>query len=74
MVWKACTRLFIFEYPACYHVKDGKLDPRARKTIFMGFKGRVKGFKLWDLENKKFVCSRDVIFDEALMMKASNSQ
>ncbi|KAH9718140.1 hypothetical protein KPL71_022099 [Citrus sinensis] len=66
--------LRIFGCPAYYHVKDGKLDPRARKAIFVGFKGGVKGFKLWDLEDKKFVCSRDVTFDEASMMKASSSQ
>ena len=40
----------------------------------MGFKGGVKCFKLWDLENKKFVYSRDVTFDEASMLKASSSQ
>ncbi|KAH9697402.1 Integrase catalytic domain-containing protein [Citrus sinensis] len=57
--------LRIFGCPAYYHVKDGKLDHRARKAIFVGFKGGVKGFKLWDLEDKKFVCSRDVTFDEA---------
>ncbi|KAH9670812.1 Integrase catalytic domain-containing protein [Citrus sinensis] len=66
--------LRIFECPVYYHVKDGKLDPRARKAIFVGFKDRVKGFKLWDLEDKKFVCSRNVTFDEASMMKASSSQ
>ncbi|KAH9717385.1 hypothetical protein KPL71_021793 [Citrus sinensis] len=43
----------IFGCPAYYHVKDGKLDPRAIKAIFVGFKGGVKGFKLWDLEDKK---------------------
>ncbi|KAH9779099.1 Integrase catalytic domain-containing protein [Citrus sinensis] len=59
---------------AYYHVKDDKLDPRARKAIFVGLKGGVKGFKLWDLEDKKFMCSRDVTFDEASMMKASSSQ
>ena len=66
--------LRIFGCPAYYHVKDGKLDPRARKAIFMGFKDGVKGFKLCNLEDKKFVCSRDVTFDEASMIKASSSQ
>ncbi|KAH9656595.1 hypothetical protein KPL70_022738 [Citrus sinensis] len=66
--------LRVFGCPAYYHVKDGKLDSRARKAIFVGFKGRVKGFKLWDLEDKRFVCSRDVAFNEASMMKASSSQ
>ena len=40
--------LRIFGCSAYYH---GKLDPRARKAIFVGFKGGVKGFKLWDLED-----------------------
>ncbi|KAH9657232.1 retrovirus-related pol polyprotein from transposon TNT 1-94-like protein [Citrus sinensis] len=66
--------LRIFGCPAYYHVKDGKLDPRARRAIFVGFKGGGKCFKLWDLEDKKFLCSRDVTFDEALMMKTSSSQ
>ncbi|KAH9669160.1 Integrase catalytic domain-containing protein [Citrus sinensis] len=47
--------LRIFGCSAYYHVKDGKLDPRARKVIFVGFKGGVKGFKFWDLEDKMFV-------------------
>ncbi|KAH9669066.1 Integrase catalytic domain-containing protein [Citrus sinensis] len=66
--------LRIFECPTYYHVKDGKLNPRARKAIFVGFKGGVKGFKLWDLKDKKFVCSRDVTFDEVSMIKASSFQ
>ena len=44
--------LCVFECPAYYHVQDGKLDPYTRKTIFVGFKGGVKGYKLWDLEDK----------------------
>ncbi|KAH9682404.1 hypothetical protein KPL71_027339 [Citrus sinensis] len=66
--------LRVFGCPAYYHIKDGKLDPRARKAIFVGFKGGVKGFKFWDLEDKKFMCSRDVTFDEASMIKALSSQ
>ncbi|KAH9699247.1 hypothetical protein KPL71_024272 [Citrus sinensis] len=34
--------LRIFGCPAYYHVKDGKLDPCARKAIFVGFKGGVE--------------------------------
>ena len=44
--------LCIFGCPAYYHVKDGKRDPRARKAIFVGFKGGVKGFKFYNLEDK----------------------
>ena len=38
--------LWIFGCPAYYHVNDGKLNPRARKAVFVGFRDRVKGFKL----------------------------
>ena len=38
--------IHVFGCLAYYHVKNDKLDSRARKSIFVGFKGRVKGFKL----------------------------
>ena len=34
--------LYILGCPAYFHVIDNKLDPHARKSIFMG----VKGYKL----------------------------
>ena len=33
--------LKIFGCPAYYHVKKDKLDPRAKKGVFVGFKKRV---------------------------------
>ena len=68
----SCVR--IFGCPVYYHVKDGKLEFCARKAIFVRFKGGVKGFKIWDLEDKKFVCTKDVMFDEVSMLKVSSSQ
>ena len=38
--------LWIFGCPAYYHVSDGKLNPRAKKAVFLGFKKGVKGYKL----------------------------
>ena len=64
----------MFWCPAYHHVKNDKLDPRARKAIFVGIKSIVKGFKLWDLEDKKFVYSKDITFDEASMLNASSFQ
>ena len=38
--------LRVFWCPAYYHVNDGKLEPRARKVMFLGFKRGVKRYKL----------------------------
>ena len=56
-------RLRVFGCDAYYHVKESKLDSRARKTIFLGFNNGVKGFRLWSIEFKKVVVSRDVTFN-----------
>ena len=53
----------------CWYVlpraKVKKLDPRAREAVMMGYSAQSKGYKLWDVESKKFVVSRDVRFDES---------
>ena len=67
-----CLR--VFRCPTYYHVKEDKLGPRARKRVFVGFKKGVKGYKILDLKDKKFILSRAVTFDEASMMKPKNSQ
>jgi hypothetical protein len=42
-----------------------KLDPKARKAIFVGYPSDTKGYKMYDLESKRFVRSRNVIFHES---------
>jgi len=42
--------------------------------VFVGFKREVKGYKIWDLKDKKFFLSRDVTLDEASMLKPTISQ
>ena len=43
--------------------------------MFLGFKPGINGYKLWCLEDKKVIYSRDVVFDEAAMWKRpSNDQ
>ncbi|KAG8502566.1 hypothetical protein CXB51_001088 [Gossypium anomalum] len=61
--------LHVFGSTAYYHVKESKLDPRAKKALFMGITSRVKGFRLWCLDTKKMICSRDVTFDESTTLK-----
>ncbi|KAG8487019.1 hypothetical protein CXB51_020709 [Gossypium anomalum] len=60
--------LKIFGCPAYAHVDNGKLEPRSIKYVFLGYKAGVKRYKLWCLENRKVVISRDVVFDEIAML------
>ena len=40
------------------------MDPKSKKTIFVGYPEGTKGFKLFDLKSKRFIRSRDVILCE----------
>ncbi|KAH9698403.1 hypothetical protein KPL71_024000 [Citrus sinensis] len=66
--------LHVFGFTAYYHVKESKLDPRAKKALFMGITGGVKGYRLWCPVTKKIIFSRDVTFDESAMLKQNDSQ
>ena len=61
--------LRVFGSTAYYHVKESKLDPRAKKALFMGVTSGVKGYRLWCLSSKNIISSRDVTFDESSMLK-----
>ncbi|CAL9236211.1 unnamed protein product, partial [Arabidopsis halleri] len=54
---------------AFVHTNDGKLDPRARKGVLVGYPTGVKGYKVWILEEKKLVISRNIIFQENAVYK-----
>jgi len=66
--------LWIFDCPAYYHIKEDKLDPRAKKSMFIGFKKDVKGNKIWNLKDRKFFLKRDIMYEEVSMMKLIDSQ
>lgn len=54
---------------AFVHVDDGKLNPRAKKDVLLGYPSGVKGYKVWLTEEKKCVVSRSVIFQENAVYK-----
>ncbi|KAL5740548.1 hypothetical protein ACOSQ2_029728 [Xanthoceras sorbifolium] len=62
--------LKVFGCPAYAHVNDGKLEPRSKRCIFIGYPSGVKGYKLWcpDPNSPKVIISRDVVFDESAML------
>ena len=64
--------LRIFGCPTYVHIPSkerSKLDAKSKQCIFLGYEKGVKGYKLWNPETKKLVISRDVVFDEASMVK-----
>nr|GFC51718.1 retrovirus-related Pol polyprotein from transposon TNT 1-94 [Tanacetum cinerariifolium] len=62
----------VFGSVAYYHVKELKLDPRAKKALFMGVTSGIKGYRLWCSKTKKTIFSRDVTFNESAMLKKVN--
>ena len=61
--------LHVFGSTAYTHVKESKLDPRAKKAIILGFSSGFKRYCLWCPSSKKIVFIRDVTFDESSMLK-----
>ncbi|GJU05386.1 retrotransposon protein, putative, ty1-copia subclass [Tanacetum coccineum] len=63
--------LKVFGCVAYSHVKQGKLELRAKKCILLGYPEGVKGYRLYRLDNEspKIVTSRNVVFNESVMYK-----
>ncbi|KAL0402524.1 UNVERIFIED_CONTAM: hypothetical protein Slati_4282300 [Sesamum latifolium] len=61
--------LHVFGSTTYYHVKESKLDPRAKNAIFMGVTSGIKGYLLWCPETKKIIFSRKVTFDKSTLLK-----
>lgn len=67
------SNLRVFGCPAYAHVNDGKLSPRARKCIFVGYVSGVKGYSLYDSESHKVFISRDVSFHEDALFSSQHN-
>lgn len=56
-------------------MNEGKLVPRAKKGLFMGYLDGVKGYRIWCPESRKCIISRDVTFNEqSLQNKGDQAQ
>ena len=62
--------LKIFGCSAYVYVNDGKIEPREKKCIFLGYASGIKGYRFWcpDPKSPKFLIERNVTFDEAQML------
>jgi hypothetical protein len=61
------THLKVFGYDAYVQVlkeNRSKLDKKAEKCIFIGYKDGLKGYDIWNPETKKVVYSGDVVSRE----------
>ena len=61
------SHLHVFGCDAYTHVprdERGKLDPNAKKCIFVGYGEETKGYRLYDPIRGKIIFSRDVVFNE----------
>ena len=41
-----------------------KLDPKSEKGVLVGYPLDTKGYKIYNIESKKFIRSKDVLFHE----------
>ena len=71
---KIMVLLQVFRSPANFSTKDGMVNPRAKKFVFLGVKRNMKSYRLWEPEIKKIVMSQHALFDETSGLKSIISQ
>ncbi|KAJ4718340.1 Retrovirus-related Pol polyprotein from transposon TNT 1-94 [Melia azedarach] len=61
------SNLRAFGCTVYYHVNEDKLEPRAKKGVFVGYRDEVKGYRIWSPSENRVILSRNVVFDENSM-------
>lgn len=51
------------------HSAEGKVMPNAKKGVLLGYPAGAKGYKVWLIEERKCVISRNVMFQENAVYK-----
>lgn len=54
-------------------MNDGKLNHHAKKCVFLSYKDGIKGYRLWDPSASTVITSRDVTFNESLLLHYKSS-
>lgn len=49
--------LSVFVCHVYYYIDDGKFKPRFRNEVFVGFRVKVKGFKVWSPSEVSMIVS-----------------
>ena len=65
------SNLRVFSCRAYFHIDQGKLEPRVKKCIFLGYASGVKGYRLRSLDSKspKLIIERNVTFNESALLR-----
>lgn len=61
--------LRVFGCLAYFHINEGKLEPRAKKGLVMGYPSGVKGYRIRSTDERKCITGRDMTFSETDMPK-----
>ena len=64
------SNLRIFGCPVYSHVNEGKLEPRVKKCLFLGYGLGVKGHRFYDPDSYKTFHSHNVTFNENVMLSS----
>ena len=70
------NHLKVFYCVSYVHIESNdrsKLDAKAKKCFFIGYRDEQFGYRFWDDQNRKIIRSRNVVFHEIALYKDKSS-